>query len=152
MRAEVSILQKYRSTPAYVASAIAVVAAFCMSWASGFLFDYIAEFLMGKFSHAVNFGLLVVPLLGIPSGMIRVFIATVAVLVNLHHPTSWRTPTLAFGFCCIVLTSYMEFFPPIGGGTPPLGLLLMLATGVVTWLVSCWLLRRKGIQEPMHVL
>ena len=85
--------------------------------------------------------------------MIPVFIATLTVLVQLHHPASWFTPTLAFGLSCIGLILFVE--TAVGFGRTlvadvhhALAMLAMLAAGVITWLVSCRLLCRKTVHKP----
>jgi hypothetical protein len=109
---------------------------------------------MGKFHDALGIGAgFDLLLLGVPSVMIPVFIATLTVLVQLHHPTSWPTPTLAFGLSWIALILFVK--TAIGFGKTlmadvhqALAMLAMLAAGVITWLVSCWLLGRKTVHKP----
>jgi len=75
-------------------------------------------------------------------------------LVQLHHPTSWPTPTMAFALNCIGLVLLVK--TAIGLGKIPvadvhqaLAMLAMLAAGVITWLMSCWLPpRRKTVHRP----
>jgi hypothetical protein len=148
------MLTRYRSVPAYVAATFATLAALFMSGASFLLTTYAVDFLMGRFHDALGIGAgFDLLLLGVPSVMIPVFIATLTVLVQLHHPTSWLTPTLAFGLSCIGLILFVKI--AIGFGKTlvadvhqALAMLAMLAAGAITWLVSCWLLRRKTVHKP----
>jgi hypothetical protein len=83
--------------------------------------------------------------------MIPVFIATLTVLVELHHPTSWPTPTLAVALSCIGLILFVKTAIGLGKTLvadvhPALAMLAMLAAEVITWLMSCWLLRRKTVR------
>ncbi len=68
---------------------------------------------------------------------VSAFITSISIFVNLHHRTSWRAPTLAFAFCIVLIPMQgpldIQFAP------------LVLGVGAVTWLASCWVLRRKPL-------
>ena len=75
---------------------------------------------------------------------VSAFIALVVILVNLHHRTSWLTPTLAFASCVVAVRAMGPFdiqYAPF-----------MLGTGTVVSLVSCWFLRTKRGTFPENVI
>ena len=100
------------------------------------LTTYAVDFLLGKFYDALGIGAGFDLLLrGVPSVMIPVFIATLTVLVELHHPTSWPTPTLAVALSCIGRILFVKTAIGLGKTLvadvhPALAMLAMLAAEV----------------------
>ena len=73
-----------------------------------------------------------------------VFVLTLSFLVNCHDPTSWRTPTLAFAVCATLTWLWIPF---------PVALApVVLGTGAVAWIFSCWMLRRKGSSRSQDAI
>lgn len=72
------------------------------------------------------------------------FIASTSILVNLHHDTTWLTPTLSSALCALlVVWMAVQFDARLAPFT--------LGGGILTWLISCWLLRPKPATAPENV-
>lgn len=129
----------YRQMPEYLAIPLAVMASAVVASALGVLGAFAVDFLFTKLSGFDGPGagvLLIVVVLNIA---VSAFIATISILVNLHHRSSWRVPTLTFGSCIVLIRLLGPFdirFAPF-----------VLGTGAVTCLVSCWFLRGKRIAQ-----
>ena len=136
---EMSILSVYRRLPVYEAVPLAVL---CAAVGAVVLTTVGVATLDFFLTDGLGEGVLIV--LVAVNIAVSAFTGFVSVLVNVHHPTSWRTPSLAFAFCAALLWAVEPFdiqFAPF-----------MLGTGAIVWFVSCLFLRRKGAPSPTHVL
>jgi hypothetical protein len=139
-----SIQSAYRGMPTYFAVPLAVLASAAVASALAALGVFTLDFLLKKFDGPEGPGAGVLVILVALNIAVSAFIAVVSILVNLHHRTSWPTPTFAFAFCIVLVRMMGPFdvqFAPF-----------MLGTGATVWLVSCWFLRRKGVSSPEHVI
>jgi hypothetical protein len=139
-----SIQSAYRRVPTYFAVPLALLASAVVALALSALAVSTLDFLFKKFDGPEGPGAGVLMILIALNIAVSAFIAVVSILVNLHHRTSWPTPTLAFVLCIVLIRIMGPFdvqFAPI-----------MLGTGAIVWLVSCWFLRRKGISSSEHVI
>jgi hypothetical protein len=138
------VIDQYRHVPLLLAIATAGLGALIASIACGASAVFLTHLLIEKFDGLMGLGggVLVI-LLGLNTA-VPVFIAALTLLVNWHHSTSSRTPTLAFAVCVCAIRALGSFdiqFAPF-----------MLTTGVIAWIVSCWLLRKRGKPVGEHVI
>jgi hypothetical protein len=102
-------------------------------------------FILGRFHRADDLDDAILAFFFVtPSIAVLAFVFCFSILVNWHHKTSWRTPTFAFALGGTLV--WVWPLDPGGIGFP------WYAPGIVAWLVSCWILRRKGISSTEHVL
>lgn len=136
-----NFLERYRGLPLYLAVPLAGTAALCIS---GIVFAISLTIayslppvgsLGGAFAVAILFFFVV-----LPNVLMPVFIGTVTAFINLHHRTSWRTPTCAFVLCLV--TAVVVFARDPSFRRSLILLLVMLPAGVATWLATCWWLRK----------
>jgi hypothetical protein len=92
----------------------------------------------------LDLGLGVLVIAAVLNTFVATFIAAVSVFVNLHHQTSWLTPTLAFASCIVAI----RLLGPIDIQFAP----FMLGGGTLTWLASCWLLRLQRRVPRQNVI
>jgi hypothetical protein len=139
----VNILQRYRGIPALAAIIVALMISLLGAIAGGALSAAGAGFLFVRADDP--FGVTgIIPILVGLNVAVPLFVAVFAFLINRHYPTSWRSPTFAFGLCILALWLVEPFsirFAPF-----------MLGTGAIVWLTSCWLLRKKGRSTSPHVV
>ncbi len=144
-----SIQSVYRGTPAYFAVPLAVLASAVGAFTLSGLAVFTVEFLLKRYDGPEGPGAGVLLILVALNVAVPTFITVVSILVNLHHGTSWLTPTLAFAFCSVIVGVWAPFRADV---EDLLFLPFVLGTGAVTCLVSCWLLRRKLSSHSQHVL
>ena len=137
----------YRRMPSHFAVPLAAVVSALVAVGLAALGVVALDFLLTKFDPALadgpGGGLLVI--LTALNVAISAFIAVFCVLVNLHHRTSWLTPTSAFMLCILLIRIFLG---PFGLRFSP----FLLGSGAAVCVVSCWALRRNGTQAPQHVL
>jgi hypothetical protein len=141
-----SIQSAYRRMPDYLAAplvlltsaiaalALAVLSAFTLTWVLGMV-----PHKTDDLDDAINAFFFVAP--GIALGG---FVSCLSILINWHHAASWRTSTFAFTLGAVLIWAWARDFGGIG--------ITWYVPGVVAWLVSCWLLRRKVRVHSQHVL
>lgn len=137
------ICRVYRLMPGYYAIPVAVLASALASVILAALGVVFTDFLLNKY-HADGPGAGVLVILVALNIVVPTFISVVSILINLHHQTSWLTPTLAFVLCVILIRMLGPFdvqFAPF-----------MLSTGLLACLITCWFLRRREVSLPEHVL
>ena len=138
-----NLLQTYRRIPSYAAVLIGLVISICVAagagLASAFGSDFISEMLNGSLNGLGRGVLVILIALNVT---VPAFIAAFTIAINLHHPTSWRTPVFAFilsiGLIRVMGSFDIQFAP------------FMLSTGAVACLISCWFLHRKGKPGTNH--
>ena len=136
---------KYRSWPPYVALPFAAIASLILSGIAYLGFAYFSETVLTKI-HSIGLGdAIAIVLLGVPGVTIPVFVVSITTLVNLYRRATWRTPTLALGFCALVVIFSAR--PLSGFNVPSIGILMMLATGIIAWIACCWFIRPKDAQN-----
>jgi hypothetical protein len=147
-----SIQSAYRRMPGPFAVPLAVLASGVGALALAALGVLMLDFLLERFHRPGGLegpGAGVLAILVALNIAVSAFVAMVSVLVNLHHRTSWPTPTLAFAFCSVMVGVWAPFrmdvrdllFEPF-----------VLGTGAISWLASCWLLRRRLSTHSKHVI
>jgi len=139
-----SIQSTYRRMPDYLAVPLAVLGSVVVALALAALGMFTLAFLLNKFDGPEGPGAGVLVILVVLNIAVSAFIAIVSIFINLHHRTSWLTPTLAFALCIVLVRMMGPFdiqFAPF-----------MLGTGMIVWLVSCWFLRRKLSGPPDYVI
>jgi ABC-type proline/glycine betaine transport system permease subunit len=136
----------YRRMSDYLAVPLALLASSVLSLALAVLITIPLDFLVEKLLHRENeLGIsLLVWFCAAPSLAVLVFVSWFSILINWHHATTWRTPTFACALGTILLWLWARDFGGIG--------LAWYAPGIVTWIVCCLLLRRKGAPSTGHVL
>jgi hypothetical protein len=138
-----SALTSYRRMNAYVAVALAVR----LSSSIGIGFAGLGVVVLNSalqrndFSGPIAGALLVC---AVPMLLVPVFVQTLSLLVNWHHSTSWRAPTLAFALCAIPTRILFPFSITIAP--------IILGRGALAWLLTCWLLRREGSSQSQNVV
>jgi len=136
---------KYRSWPAYVALPLAAISSLILSGIAYLGFAYFSETVLAKI-HSIGLGdAIAIVLLGVPGVAIPVFVVSITILVNLYHRATWRTPTLGLGFCALILIFSAR--PLSGFKVPFMGILMMLATGIIAWIACCWFVRPRDVQN-----
>ena len=135
------IRTSYRRLPGYVAIPLAVLVSLLVALLLAAFSAFSLELVLRRPATVGTGVLIILVALNIA---ISAFVGLVSILVSYHHQTSWRIPTLAFATCIVVVRTMGVFEFPFAP--------LMLGTGTVVWLVSCWLLRVKQITSPEHVL
>jgi len=133
----------YRRMPQYFALPLAFLASASIAIALSALGVFTTDFLLKEFSGSDGPGAGVLVVLIALNIAVPGFIAFVSILVNLHHRSSWRIPTIAFLLCIVLIRMLGPFdlqFAPF-----------VLGTGAVAWIGSCWFLRRKEVVSPKHV-
>src|SRR5260370_13308353 len=140
-----SIQSVYRRMPDYVAAPIALVASAVVALALVVLAEVTVVFLLGKIHGPGDLGDAMLAFFdAAPSIAVLAFVSCFSILVSWHHATPWRTPTFAFVLGAILVWVWPLDFAGSGFSwyTP----------GVVAWLISCWLLRRKVTVHSDHVI
>lgn len=137
-----SFVERYRRIPRYLALPLAGTAALFITGAVFAISLAIAYSLppVGSLGGAFAFAMLIL-IVVLPNILMPVFISSVTAFVNLHHPTSWRTPTAAF-ILCLLTALLVHATDPLFRHSPVL-LLVMLPAGAATWLTICWRLAGK---------
>lgn len=133
----------YRGMPSYLAMPVAVLASATIALALAALGVSSLYILLQRLGSDGTDGpgggvLLILVALNIA---VSAFVAIVSTLVNFYRPTSWLTPTVAFAACSVVVGIWAPFrfdvedmfFAP-----------LVLGTGAIAWLTSCWFLHRRS--------
>jgi hypothetical protein len=72
------------------------------------------------------------------------FVFSFSVLVNWHHATSWRAPTLALAFGTISVWAWARDFGGIG--------FAYYVPGAIAWLLGCWFLHKSSGPHPEHAI
>jgi hypothetical protein len=146
----VRVLDLYRRTPSVGAVLLAAMTAACVAVVSALLVALPIGYLVLRREGEPSIGGSILALLAVPNVAIPVFVVVCSLLINLHHRTSWRTPTLAFLVAAVVL---IWLLVPFGIKSAPVQALLgtSLGTGAVAWLVSVMLLK-KGKSAPEDVI
>jgi hypothetical protein len=141
-----SIQVTYRRVPDYfvvplVLLASAVAALICALFAA-----YSLNFLLGKvFQNQDALGYAITSFfLAAPGLAILAFVFCFSVAINWHHPTSWRSPTLAFALGAMLVWTWARGFGGIG--------FLWYLPGAVSWAASCWILHRKSNSHSDHII
>jgi len=138
------ILSGYRGLPGIFATVLAVLISVCAATGLAALAAFILGFTLQTPEGASGPGVGVVVVCSIPIVAIPTFVAALSALIHLHHPTSGLTPSLAFAICAILTWWWMPFgltFAPV-----------LLGTGAIAWLISCYLLRKRGGSTPDHAI
>ena len=138
------MVQRFRRLATYVAVPCCIVISLCAATAAGIAGVFITDFLIKRLDGPVGLGGGVLIILVALNLAVPAFIAVFTATINLHHETSWRTPTVALLVCIAMLRSMGPFdiqFAPF-----------MLSTGAIACLVSCWLLHRSKNPDPKHVI
>lgn len=130
--------------PAYCAVPLALLASVIGAATLAVLGVFMLDFLVG--ADGPGAGVLII--CAIPNIAVPAFVVSFSVLVNLHHHTSWRTPTSAFAAGAILLWVWGHF----GVRDIPFVAIVLLGTGAIAWLACCWLLGRKLSNPSDHVL
>lgn len=139
-----SLSRRYRGLPTSAATTIAFALSACAAASFGTMAGYVVGLLFVRPDDP--FGVTGIPaLLAALNVAVPVFIGTFAAMISWHHQSSWRAPTFAFVVCIILIR---VFFGPFDISFSP----FMLTTGTLVWLISCWLVRKKGARPPKHVL
>jgi hypothetical protein len=141
-----SIKSIYRRMPDSLAIPLALLVSAATALALAILGEALLDSLLGKLLHrSGDLGLaLLIWFRAAPSIAILAFVFCFSILVNWHHPTSWRTATFAFALVAILLWVWARDFGGMG--------YLWYAPGVAAFLVCCWFLHRKSISHSEHVL
>jgi len=79
---------------------------------------------------------------GASSIAILTFVSCCSMLINWHHPTTWRTPTFAFALGVVLVSVWAQDW--IG--------ILPFVPGAVAWLLSCWFLHRNASTHAQHAI
>jgi hypothetical protein len=130
--------------PVYCAVPLALLASAIGATTLAVLGVFTLGFLVG--ADGPGAGVLII--CAIPNIAVPAFVVSFSVLVNLHHPTSWRTPTFAFAAAAILLWVWGHF----GVRDIPFAAFVLLGTGAIACLACCWFLRRKLSNPFDHVL
>lgn len=140
-----SIQIAYRGMPDYIAVPLALLASAVAAAALAALGVFTLVVLLQRFEGPDGPAagvLLVVAMLNIA---VPTFVSCFSALVHSHHVTVWQAPTFAFVLCVTLTFMWMPFaitFAPI-----------VLGTGAVAWLGSCWFLRRRKLNaHSEHVI
>jgi hypothetical protein len=144
-----SIQSAYRRMPAYFAVPLALLASAVAAVALVALGVLTLDFLLEKFHVADGPGAGVLIVCAIPNIAVPVFVACFSILINWHHTTSWRTPTVAFALGATLVGVWAPFRMDVNDF---LFAPFVLGTGAVAWIVSCWLLHRKLNANSEHVI
>ena len=140
-----ALLAVYRRMPIYFAGAAAVLISAVIAGALAIAGSLALDFAFRKVGAQLDgLGAGVLFILVALNIAVGVFVAVISVLINLHHRTDWKTPTLAFVFCGVLIRVIGPFdiqFSPF-----------LLGIGAVVCLACCWFLRRRGLEETANVL
>jgi len=79
-----------------------------------------------------------------PSVSVPAFVSCFSILINWHHATSWRAPTVAFALGASLVWVWARDFGGIG--------FAWYVPGTVAWLLSCWSLQRNVSTHTEHVI
>ena len=139
-----ALLAPYRRMPVLLAFALATCGAVVVSLAATVAGVFtISKILDHLEQSGPGAGVFLVT--AIPNIIVPTFIAALTFLVHTYRQTSWKTPT--FAFLVGVLATWIWIGSIDFTFTP-----IVLGTGALTWIVSCLMLRRKGVPETQHVL
>ena len=140
---ELRVLKKYRRAPLPLAIAIAIVGAALSSLVCGAAAVFLTDLLLiDKFDGPTGLGGGILVVLVALNTAVPAFIVTLTLLVNWHHQTSWLAPTVAFVSCVLAIRALGTFdiqFAPF-----------VLTTGLLAWIVSCWIVRKKRKPVSEH--
>ncbi len=140
-----SIQSVYRRMPAYLAVPLALLASAVVALTLAALGAATLNFVLGKFHGPGDLGDGILAWFFVaPSIAVLAFVSCFSILINWHHPTSWRAPTFAFALGAILVWGWAHDF----GGIR----IAPFVPGAIAWLVSCWLLRRKVSAHSEHVI
>jgi hypothetical protein len=141
-----SIQSVYRRMPGYIAIPLALLFSGVVALALAILGAALLDSLLEKLLHRTgDLGLgLLLWFCGAPSIAILSFVFCFSILVNWHHSTSWRTPTVAFALGAISVWVWARSFGGIG--------YMWYVPGVSALLISCWFLHRKSISHSEHIV
>jgi hypothetical protein len=138
-----SIQSAYRRVPDYFALPLALLASAVMALTFAALGAATLDFLLGKFHRSNDLdNAITVFFFAAPSIAVLAFVFCFSILINWHHATSWRTPTFAFALGSILLWLWAHDWIGFAWYIP----------GIIAWLVSYWLLRRKLNAHSEHVI
>jgi hypothetical protein len=133
----------YGGMPQWIAVPLAFLVSATTAIGLAALGVFATDFLLKEFSGPDGPGAGVLVILVALNIAVSAFIASVSILVNFHHRSSWRIPTIALLVCVVLVRLLGPFdvrFAPF-----------TLGTGAITCFVSCWFLRRKEVASPKHV-
>ncbi len=143
-----SIQCAYRRLTDYFVVPLALLVSASVALALAALGVFILDFLFKMFNNPLEGpGAGVGILLAAVNIAIPTFVASFSLLVSWHHVTSWRAPTFAFALAAILLWIWAQFrfadifFAPF-----------VLGTGAITWVLSCWFVRRRSSAHSEHVI
>jgi hypothetical protein len=74
----------------------------------------------------------------IPNIILPFFIVALTLLMHLHGRASWRTPTFAFVVGAVATWMWIGPFDAVFAP-------VVLGTGMLAWVISCFMLRRKRL-------
>jgi hypothetical protein len=137
------IRRAYRKLPCYFAIPLAALVSLIAASMLAFLTMWLTDRVVGNPNHEDLGAALLILLIGL-NVAISAFVALTSLLMNVHHQSSWLTPTIAFS-CCIVL---VRLLGPVDFRFAP----FMLGSGATAWLISCWFLRTKESSTNKHVI
>ncbi|MFZ0295800.1 MAG: hypothetical protein WAL52_19470 [Candidatus Sulfotelmatobacter sp.] len=137
-------LGTYRKIPTYPAGFLAGLLSSALAVGSAAAGVFVLDFILQRVEGGIGLGGGVLIVCAVPNIAIPFFVFAFSALINLHHPTSWPTPTLAFALCAILTWVWIPFsvgFAPV-----------VLGTGAIAWFVSCLLLRKNEGKKSEHVI
>ena len=131
--------------PVYLAVPLALLASAVVALTLAALGAVTLDFLLGRFHRPGDLGdAILVFFFAAPSIAVLTFVFCFSILINWHHATSWRAPTLAFALGAILVWVWARDFGGIG--FPP------FVPGTIAWILSSWLLHRNASAHPEHAL
>ena len=139
-----SIPSAYREIPNYLALPLAFLASGVVAFAFAAVGAQTTGFVLEKLDGVDGLGAGVLVILVFLNIAVSAFIVSASVLTKLHHRSSWPVPAMAFVFCIILIRALGAFEVQ---SSP-----LMLGTGLLACLLSCWFLRRREVSSAEHVL
>lgn len=140
-----SIRFVYRRIPVYLAVPLAVLASAVAAVTLAFLGVMAVDSLLDAFHGRADLGdtFLAVFHAG-PAIALLSFVICFSILVNWHHPASWRAPTFAFALSAISVWLLSHDFGGIG--------FAWYIPGAIAWFISCWLFHRNASAHHKHVI
>jgi hypothetical protein len=129
--------------PPYLAVPLALLTSAVVALVLAVLGAVTLNLLFDRFHRLGDLGdAILVAFFAAPSIAVLAFVFCFSMLINWHHPTSWRPPTFAFALGSILLWLWShDWIGPV-----------WYVPGTVAWLVSGWLLRRKVNVHSEHVI
>jgi O-antigen/teichoic acid export membrane protein len=138
-----SIRSVYRNAPDYVAAPLAVLASGLAALILAALGAAAFAFLVGELHHTDDLENAIVAFFFVAPGIaILGFVSCFAVLMNWHHPISWRVPTFAFALGVTLIWVWGHDWLGVGPFIP----------GTVAWFGLCWVSSRKVNTRNEHVV